>query len=408
MSTIQVTVGIDRLRFEPEAEFQTKTVDLLCQTAEAIWQFLSIDGIISKARRIVIALTEPAVIQHKQLTAQSLGLLCQLHQTGLIEIKTAALPTVIQHWANPLSPEPRNDMRVYIIMYPCRHAIESPIRPDQHRFRRFIAAAGLQYRTEIRRIDALHHPGQALQRPLGRGIVIAGPDEIDAVDRTMILSRSRLRQQEARLMPVGRKAGCAVMHHSGSTHGHRAAAVFRDPAAVKGGHLIFTGQIEAEAHELMDPHRIFSVVFQHGTAGQRHIKHRVIQLQPQTARVRQYHFQRLSAVGTLGQSAGHGNCPGMDHMVYINKIRCHSAVLAGQFHRTLPVVAPAAAAPFQRKHIQTGTVSLIIVHRGTPAKSGLTGKGRRILQPHRCTEMQLLQLPMSRHPKQIGELLRSQ
>ena len=43
MSTIQVTVGIDRLRFEPEAEFQTKTVDLLCQTAEAIWQFLSIE-----------------------------------------------------------------------------------------------------------------------------------------------------------------------------------------------------------------------------------------------------------------------------------------------------------------------------------------------------------------------------
>ena len=63
-----------------------------------------------------------------------------------------------------------------------RQTSKTVIGAAQHCFRSLKALAGQQLLSEIAGVNALHHPGKALQRLLGSGIMIAGVEQIEAVD----------------------------------------------------------------------------------------------------------------------------------------------------------------------------------------------------------------------------------
>ena len=69
MRTVQVGIVVDVLRLEPKPERKAETVDSLAEPLQALRQLFPVDRIIAEARRIGVARTEPAVVQHEQLTA---------------------------------------------------------------------------------------------------------------------------------------------------------------------------------------------------------------------------------------------------------------------------------------------------------------------------------------------------
>ena len=74
--------------------------------------------------------------------------------------------------------------------------------------------------------------------------------------------------------------------------------------------------------------------------------------------------------------------------------------------RALPVVAPAATAPFQTPVVQTAFAVLILQqHAAAPAKARTAGQGFRIRQLHRRAEVQMLRMAVFTHPHQVGNLV---
>ena len=234
-------------------------------------------------------------------------------------------------------------------------------------------------------MDALHHPGQTLQAPLGRGIVIAGVDQVKAVDPARIFGGPGLVQKEPRIAPVGGGSGQALQHHLGLPHRGIPAAGLGDPAAVEGAHTVFSGQIHHIAHALAQLHWGIPGVFHHAAAGEGGVIGGVVHGQPQ-APLGKGQLQALFGAMACGEGTLHGRCF-YNFRAGKPQIRGASQKLQGAF----PVVPPPAAAPFQRQRIQTACgVVLVQQHAGTPAQTRTQTEGVRIGSLHRGTEVQML------------------
>ena len=81
--------------------------------------------------------------------------------------------------------------------------------------------------------------------------MIAGIDEVEAVDTAGILRGVRSGQQETGIVAMRRKTGDAFVHHTAVLNGYGVPSHFRDPAAVKGGHFEIAGDVHEEAHAFM-------------------------------------------------------------------------------------------------------------------------------------------------------------
>ena len=397
MLPVQVGVRVYGFRLEPEAEFHAFGADLLCQTVKTVGELLFVHVVVAQARQVVVPAAEPAVVQDEQLAAKLLCPVRQVQQPVLVEVEHTALPVVVQDGPGAAPPVGRDDVVVYEPVHPLAQAAKALVGYAEDGFRAFEDRTGGQFVGEVTGGDALHHPGQALEAPLGGGIVIGGVDQVEAVDPAPALRGTGLAQQEAGIGPVG---GCAGdTFDDGTLQGHRGHIFphFRDPAAAEGGHFVFAGQVDAEAHELVENLGGIAGVLNDGAAGQGGFEQAVVQLQPQ-ARLLQGDLQGFAAAVGLGQG-GHKRCGAVQNaVVYITQVRGGAADLQG----TLPVVAPAAAAPFQGLVIgTTGGVALPQQHTASPAKTGPAGESLRVLRPHRRAEVQMLRLAVGIHPKQV-------
>ena len=213
--------------------------------------------------------------------------------------------------------------------------------------------------------------------------MIAGVNQIEAVDRAVGLRGAGFAEQEAGVVPVGGEAGDAFVHHPTVQHRKRVFAHLCDPATVKGGHFIITGQIHQAAHESGQPHRLLRGVCQHRPSGQSGFKGGKIQLQLRTRLGHGDHKGLTVAVG-LWQGGGHGYSAGNDLMAVIAEI-CADA---GQRQGTFPIIAPTGTAPGQSHHIGAAFhVGVLQQHRAAPAETGSVEEGLRIGGANRRAKM---------------------
>ena len=265
---VEVGIRVDGLRLEPEAEPHPQALHLVPQALEAVGQFFHIHIIVAQTGPVIIALAEPAVVQDKELAAQLLCPHRQIHQAAVGKVEHQALPVVEEHRPFPLPPVFGDDMVHDKGMHPPGQLTEAAVRVAEHRLGGLEAFAGLQLLTEFGGIDALHHPGQALEGPLGGGVMVAGIDHIEAVDPSSGLRGILFVEQEAEIAAVGGSAGAALQYHPCVGDGGIPAAHLRDPAAVEGGHMEAAGNIQLEAHELIQGDGLGAGVLQHRPAGQ--------------------------------------------------------------------------------------------------------------------------------------------
>ena len=125
----------------------------------------------------------------------------------VVEIEHTAFPIIEQNRAFPALPLGWDNVGVDKVMHPPGQAAEALCREGNHRLRSLKAFFWLQGKGKGLRGNALHHPGEALQRSLGGGIVVAGINQIQAEDSTASLGGTWLAEQEAGVVPVGGKAG---------------------------------------------------------------------------------------------------------------------------------------------------------------------------------------------------------
>ena len=110
VEAVEIRIGIDGFRLKPEAEFHALGTNSVRQFFQTTGQFLFVHPVVAQARLVVLPVTEPAVIQNKEFTAQGFGPVGQVQKPGLIEIKHAAFPAVVQHRPKPILPGSGHNM----------------------------------------------------------------------------------------------------------------------------------------------------------------------------------------------------------------------------------------------------------------------------------------------------------
>ena len=203
-------------------------------------------------------------------------------------------------------------------------------------------------------------------------------------------------------MAVGGRTGEAFVDHLRRAHRGVAPAHFRDPAAVEGCHGVASGQIHAEAHELIQSKGLIPGVRQHRPANDCRWEGRVEQGQL-PAGLAQGDFQGFRGVMRLGKTAGHGDAALMDFIAGVAKI----PRLPCQLQRRFPVVSPSASAPFQRQDVRTaGGVLRVKENAGSPAQTGAAAEGACVPGLYRRAEMQMLRKTVGIDFEQVGISIR--
>jgi len=94
--TVQVAVGRDHFRLDPEAEFHAQTLDFGRQTLEPQGQFFPVDCPIAERGMVVVPLAKPAIIQDQQLDAKRAGTLGDASDRLIVKIEISCFPVVDQ------------------------------------------------------------------------------------------------------------------------------------------------------------------------------------------------------------------------------------------------------------------------------------------------------------------------
>ena len=84
MLAIQIGIGIDHLRLDPQAEVHAQRVNLVDQRLQPVRKLLLVHVPVAEAGVIVFALPEPAVVHHEAIDAERRGLFRQRDLAGFV------------------------------------------------------------------------------------------------------------------------------------------------------------------------------------------------------------------------------------------------------------------------------------------------------------------------------------
>lgn len=110
MGTVQVAIGVNGFRLEPQPKAQPHGGDLLRKSLDTTGELFAIDGVIAKPRCITVSRPEPAVIKDKQLGAGGFCLPCQREELCLGKIEEMRLPVIEEDGAWLFFPLPAQNV----------------------------------------------------------------------------------------------------------------------------------------------------------------------------------------------------------------------------------------------------------------------------------------------------------
>ncbi len=100
MLAIEIAVGVDHLRLDPDAEVHAEGMHLVDEGLEAVGKFLRVDIPVAESSVVVFALTEPAVVHDEALGADGGGHLSEGHLSRLIDVHLGCFPGVVKDRAD--------------------------------------------------------------------------------------------------------------------------------------------------------------------------------------------------------------------------------------------------------------------------------------------------------------------
>ena len=168
MGTVQVAVGADCLRLDPEAQLHVHIVQSGAQLGQAAGQLVPVCGPVPQAGGGVAAPLEPAVVQHEQVDVRLPGRGGQGQQFFLVKVEVAGLPAVEQHRAGSVHilPAGRQQPGADGPVETAAHLAQALAGVDHRGLGGGKAAVGLQLPVEMVGMDPHHQPLAAVG-PLG-------------------------------------------------------------------------------------------------------------------------------------------------------------------------------------------------------------------------------------------------
>ena len=154
----QLADGTDHFRLYPDTEFQPEPIDLLRESLYAVGKFLQIGMPISERSRVVVAFSEPAVVEDEQFDARFLRVSGDFQDLRLVKIEICAFPAVDEYGTRRLHKAPRQNMGIEKIVIAAAHAVDSLRREAQQTFGRLEGFSRRKRPFETAVVNAAHHP----------------------------------------------------------------------------------------------------------------------------------------------------------------------------------------------------------------------------------------------------------
>ena len=125
VGAVDVAVGVDHLGLEPDSEGHAEVVDVVDQGTEAVGIFARIDLPIGQAARVIIALAEPTVVEHKAFSAQIGGAGGDVFEHVEFVVEVDRFPAIVVHRAEAVVVGPRHDAVAQVALKGHRATIEA-------------------------------------------------------------------------------------------------------------------------------------------------------------------------------------------------------------------------------------------------------------------------------------------
>ena len=285
MGPVEVGIGIDHLRLEPETELHAQCFDLFRQPFDTAGQNVAVGVPVAQARVVAAPCAEPAVIQDEQFHAAVPGFGSDLQQLFLIEIKIRSFPVVAQDGPGPVSPiAPGQSAPVKIMVDPA-HAAQAPVCPDHDRFGRLERFPSLQFPGEAIRMDA-HHNADCLITVFFRPCQeVTAVDQGESHDLSLLFIRSGAFEDDKRILLVRRMAPQALDGDSAGRQRPGHGMTFPGPGTGQLDPFIFRiRQVQAHTHGPLQDQRFCSFIVEEGAPGNNTFRRKdgIIQDQLQT------------------------------------------------------------------------------------------------------------------------------
>ena len=383
---VQVAVFVHHLQFHPEAEFQAQFLHLFRKSPDSVGQFFQIHIPVSQPPVIVIAGSEPAVIQNKQLRARLFCFSRDGKNLLFGEVKIGGLPVVQQNRPHLVSPFSPHQTRPVQPVEGLAHTVQSPAAVYHHHLRRLEGFSRMQFPGEGLRLNSHHHPGHLMGIHLHLRQKASAVHQAEAVNLSLLLCS--LRSLQCQKWILLRAAGSPQALNRLNTHLQLSVlhVPLPGPGAGQLHHFkIHIGEFHTGAQGPVQDDPLFSHMEKAGMTGH----HRIIPVDgvgKYQIRIRQRimerDFQSLRFLILLhigGRQRRNALLPRKDFMGYISEGGNSAAVFLLHRHRRAPVIP--------------GSIGRILL----PGK--LQGQGSRLrhIYRHQRTGLLLMQM-MERFP----------
>jgi len=252
MGAVEVAVGGDHLRLEPEAEFHSLGVDLAGQVGEAVGELFGVGDPVAERGAVVVAMAEPAVVEDEELDARFLGIAGELLELGGGEVEVGGLPVVDEDGALAVAPRATAEAGPVEGVVGLGHAVEAVAREDEDDFGGVEGGAGGEFPGEFEGVDAELEAGGLELIDFGLGEEVAAVDEAEAARLAGGFGGGPVDQGDEGMLLVA--AGAAAALDALGAGGQRAAdqAALLGPAAGELDQLALgLGEIEAGAEDAL-------------------------------------------------------------------------------------------------------------------------------------------------------------
>ena len=270
MSAVKLTVLVDHLELDPEAELHAERIDALRKARDAVRQAVGVRPPVAEATRLTAARGEPAIVEDEELDADIVRRLGDAHELLLIEIEVRGLPIVDEDGAHLVAPDTARQARAVELVEVLAHAVEAVVRPDHDGLRRLERIRRRELPTELLRMDAHRHARDIEGVDPRLREEVAAVDEREADGLALLLVCLRAFEDEERVVDM---AGLAAQ----AADGLDTRAQVRDalpalaapPARELHEVVVRIGKVNGEAHRARERHSLAALVDEIGIAGNR-------------------------------------------------------------------------------------------------------------------------------------------
>ena len=176
----EVAARAHHLGLDPQPEEHAERLDPPGDAGDPVRQLAQVDGPVAERGRVVVALAEPAVVEHEQLDAELVGDPGDLDELVLGELEVRPLPVVDEHRPRPVAPDAAGEPLAVQPVVGVAQVAEAVGRVDEDRLGRAELGARLERPGERLGVDADPQPEPAERVALGLGQEVARVDQAEA------------------------------------------------------------------------------------------------------------------------------------------------------------------------------------------------------------------------------------